>query len=470
MNIQSFSPLNDFQKDSIIGFLDLKACIMSLNCNYNDYLEDYNIFRDEVRLVGYMRTFFHELTHFFQLNTTPVGFYLTLLEDYQASQVRNIIKYINNSNLPIIKTLFDNYPSSKYPEPWMHLRRWYIAELMICIFSGDFKRLKELSIPTIFRDSYISELFWELDFDMSRLYKFPLKIKHLGGEAICFEKLYSFIDYPSVFENHARISEFWWDAIDFETFNTRICTSSFYYNGWILEYFKKREIQNISSIVSELIAICEIALFSPILPWTSSLNEKSFFEMIPHYRISKLLYSLPSIKPISDINDYNRFVLELVEISGLTPVDKICKDIMDYPIPERSSSYWIDIFYKSIKHRSENFSVFQNYGLWHPIANEIQPFSIYFTKTFTPPFTCFNDIIREKKIGYGSNSGTQILVRYLYKSFCKQLMIGTKYNNGMQINIRCPIPASEKEKNYLELLTNSYIGEQLLTKYSVKLV
>jgi len=446
-----------------LGALDLEACILYLNCPRDEYYKDYKVFCDLMISQGYVRVFFHELTHYFQINTTINGMYISCLEDFQVIQVKQIIHLIDNIGFPIISNMITKHKTDEEPYAWYHLRKWYAAELLKSIFNCDPYRYNYLIQNTVFQDEQISDIFCEIDNEMRKVFCAASYQKSIQNNSMYLDEdlLYILNKGASPYENHARMAEFWWESKTKENPFVNNTNDLFEYSGWINAFAKRNAISDFQNFVACFLAICELSQFAPVLPGISSVKETSVYDLIPSYRMAKLIQLSHHITPIDGINDYNRYINELAEKANYTNVTELCEDILKNRFQKPGKSFWVDLFYESIQVRSENFSAFYNYGLWHPLALTVEPFSREFTKRFCPPIICYQDCnySREKNSNI-QNESFSIIIRNLFRKYVAAIMTGCcKYENG-SILFPLPVHGTELEKQYVEYQTNIFIRQR----------
>lgn len=470
-----FPDYHDFDNSCVtLGALDTSACILFLNCSREEYTRDYANFCNLMVSNGYIRVFFHELTHYFQINTTTNGKYLFDLEDFQIVQVQQIIKVLGNVKYPIISDMIENHKIEFNERAWYHLRKWYAAELLKSAFNCDFVRYHYLADNTVFHDENLSDIFCEIDAEMSRLFNMKLVKKEITDEAINTppDLEYAIKNAASPFENHARMAEFWWDSKSKVNPYSGDNKDLFQYSGWIEAFAKRVSLDDFQDFVSSFLAICELAQFSPLLPGIDCAVETSIYDYIPIYRMARLIDLAKDISPVSGINDYNRYVDELADKANYTPVAEICDSILKNRVQLPGKSFWVDLFYDAIQTRSNNFSTFSYYGLWHPFAMKVEPIAKEFTQKFCPPLICYNDCnySRMNLPNPNRDEAFSIVIRNIFRQYVSAIMTGWgRIKNGKML-ITCPVLATEIEKQYLESQVNLFIEERLHLYPNLKII
>jgi hypothetical protein len=91
-----------------------------------------------------IKTKFHELTHLFQMLSTPYGYYYHLIGEFQNDRVEAIAytlkeKYDIKLKFPLIK-LIKALDKEKYYEIWFNVYLWYAAEYVKLFFIGDVQK------------------------------------------------------------------------------------------------------------------------------------------------------------------------------------------------------------------------------------------------------------------------------------------------------------------------------------------
>lgn len=472
---QKFPDYSNYNTTTVtLGALDMSACILYLNCSRQRYERDYNIFCREMISQGYMRIFFHELTHYFQINTTPNGKYISDLEDFQIVQVQQIIRAIGNIKYPIISDMIRNHSLESNERAWYHLRKWYAAELLKSAFNCDFKRYQYLSANTVFSEERLSDIFLEIDMEMSRVFEMKLVKRELTNERVemSTDLEYAIRKEASPFENHARIAEFWWDS---KSKVNPFCSGNndlFQYSGWIEAFARRIPFDDFQDFVSSFLAICELAQFSPLLSGMDCAVEKSIYEYIPTYRIARLIDIAKDISPVRGINDYNRYVDELADKANFTPVSEVCECILKNRVQLSGKSFWVDLFYDAIQTRIDDFSTFSYYGLWHPWALDVEPVAKSFVQRFCPPLVCYNDCnySRMNLPNAIPNEAFSVVIRNIFRKYVSAIMTGWERTENGKLLIVCPIIANAIEKQYIESQVNLFIEERLHVHPNLKVI
>ena len=472
---KNFPDYSNFNTSTVtLGALDMSACILYLNCSRESYKRDYDIFCSAMISQGYLRTFFHELTHYFQINTTPNGKYIVDLEDFQIVQVQQIIQTIGNIKYPIISDMIKNHTIESNERAWYHLRKWYAAELLKSAFNCDFKRYKYLSYNTVFSEEKLSDIFCEIDAEMSRLFEMKLVKRKLTNEGIEMSQdlEYAIKNEASPFENHARIAEFWWEPKNKVNPYRSGNEDLFQYSGLIEAFSKRVHIDDFQDFVSSFLAICELAQFSPLLPGMDCAAEVSIYDYIPIYRIARLIDIAKEISPVRGINDYNRYVNELANKANYTPVAEVCECILKNRVQLPGKSFWVDLFYDAIQIRSNDFSTFSYYGLWHPLALNVEPIAKSFTQRFCPPLICYNDCnySRTNSPNAFPDEAFSIVIRNIFRKYVSAIMTGWERTENGKLLIPCPVIANAFEKQYIESQVNSLIEKRLYLHSNLKII
>lgn len=429
-----------------------------LNCNYQEYQAEHVEFVSDFTLKRNMRTFFHELTHYFQSATTPFGQYLSMLADFQILQLIQLVKSVSQyekPTYPLLKMITGKFSNTKkYDKIWYHLKYFFLSEVIRLYFSGGIKNFAVFWGNTIFRDIPISECFLDLEHEMQKVYHAPV----ISRQSPASEENASFmLDYAlrvsgpatdSVFENHARISEYWWEGKSFAN-PFSIVSNNVEYTGFISEFSKAMRTNDFHEFVATFSAICELSLFAPVLPHMAHLNrDLDIRSLNPAHRMRDILSICGQLESVKGLGDYKRFIDETSNLLSYPPIDDMLSSTTEHYKNVKISAYQDRIFLHSQHYRKENFSVFYNLGLWHPH----NPFGYYaktITENFVPPFIQYNDKVlfhRDK------NMILSLTERFLLYYYLKELLIGYDAKNQEEeiIVIESPYIAGAEEAERLE--------------------
>lgn len=452
--------------------LDTKACILYLNCSREEYSSDYSYFCSNMIPRGYMRVFFHELTHYFQINATTNGAYLSLLEDFQIIQVRQILKAAEGIKCPVISELIRNHGPETEPRAWYHLRKWYAAELLKALFDCDFNRCNYLIQNTVFSEELISDIYTEIDEEMCRVFQKPEIRKNIGEEKRHISEDLSGIikKGSSPYENHARMAEFWWEGKNTENPYRHKGIDLHCYSAWIEAFAERVKIDDFQNFVSSFLAVCELAQFAPVLPGLRSVKEASIYDFLPMYRMGTLVEAAGEVPPVDGINDYNRYVNALCEKAGFTGTADICREIVDGAV-HPGQYFWADLFYEAMRTRNRDFSTFSYYGLWHPLALSVEPAAKGFIQEFNPPVICYSDCcFARKNSAGGTDEAFSIICRNVFRKYVSMIMTGYNVGSDGIVYIKAPVHAAELERQYIEYQVGRLIENKLHIMPNLKII
>lgn len=468
------------RKSKIYGYLDRKACIVRINCTKMKYDHDCARFYADFLPVGYTTTFFHELTHYYQVTTTTNGMYISLLEDFQIILIDRLRSNLVNTNYPFIGNILSNNSTQNEKVDYC-LYYWYAAELIKCLLECDFEKYNFLLEDTIFSDKDLSDIFCDVEREICKEFKIPYTGRNMNDNV--FELPDDICEVikrnSSPFENHARMAEFWWSTKYQENPFGPGCADLYEYSAWIQLFTQYAPSSSFDNIAASFMAICELAQFAPILPGLENVMEHSVFDYLPIYRMGKLVYFAKDVPPVTDLNDYNRYVNQLAQAAGYTLVEPLCQELLKNRWQKKGEYFWSDLFYNAIQIRSENFSTFYNYGFWHPLYQQIEPFTKHFLSIMLVPVVAFNDYVEIKHVDgtpivfwdantpkpkeawdNSQETAMQIVVRDVFRQYFYTIMTGWgPIKNGV-VYVECPIMADQNLMKMIEARTKQYIHKR----------
>ncbi|WMJ85824.1 hypothetical protein [Anaerocolumna sp. MB42-C2] len=286
--------LADLQNYKILGEFNYESYLLKLNCTLEEYMEDFVVFDKDYKSQGNIRTFFHELIHFFQYSTTPIGNYLLQLSNFQTLQAEHIVRNLDRIEYPLIPYIKKHVPVESNIRVWYHLRYWFLSELMRLYYTDDLMQYINISKATTFLEEGLTDLFLEVEQEICKIRKLDIFKRRMNNthdhERMLMEQTLALTsNNVNVFENHARISEYWWDVAG-DKGKIKANQDLFEYSGWILAYKNVSNADTLEQFVSTFSAISELSLFSTILPCENGLSSiYSAFDFAPRNRMYELI-------------------------------------------------------------------------------------------------------------------------------------------------------------------------------------
>lgn len=335
-----------------------------------------------------MRTYVHELTHYHQLVTTPYGLFLQYCKKLQNQATVSMANALIAAGFPVVPPLLLNIPpTSKMPTDvanqvqrclsgWLNIedliaaldgnrpRRVALQEMFVTLAEKAEKGAKPALPPllglhrtfVLVQDSlaeYItginqqalqkgnSNLVYPGNIDRSAitaaLSALPnnfdrnietsdLALTLLGGNPW---------DVDAIVESHATAAEFWESDATYDSFtawaHAKDDPELDIYRKCLIRGLETIGTRDLRSFLASYMALCEIALFAPLLPWHAGLRASSpgFDQLLPAVRFQRLLGSATRVTPMQSPGDHGRFVLDLCKDLGWVQPIQIIKSAVD---------------------------------------------------------------------------------------------------------------------------------------------
>lgn len=453
-----------------LGEYDYLASAIRMNTTQREYLQQYNKFVRNLDIGDKIRTSFHELTHFFQYHTTPFGMYLLLLCQFQIIQLKMLIYCVREKGrveYPLIPYICRNLrPANQYSKVWYHLKYWYLAELVRLYFIGDFGNFCYYYSNSIFQEELPSYWFSDLEKELCKLMGITyIKRIEEDKETEINATIFNIIlrsagdlDASNIFENQARMEQYWWETGYRENPFSGVSEQN-KYSGLIAQYTQFSNAENFTQFHERFYAICELALFSPILPFQAHEEQKmSVTDLNPVMRVLEIMRASQSVKPIQDMGDHRRFLDEVSEILNYPSLNQILGDAVEIKKVLPKYSYDRELFLFSQSLRQRDFSYFYNLGRWHPMAKYQYEDAQSFTECFIPPIVEFKDQTLFFKPG---EIVQPIVERYFLYYYLRELLIGFQTRNGKRrkVPVWAPFYRGEKDLALQNYVCNKKIKE-----------
>lgn len=475
MDIEQFAECTNLDDLSLydtkrvrLGEYDYMASAIRIQADRREYLQEYDKFVMQLDMGSLVRTGFHELVHFFQYHTTPFGMYLSLLSDFQIVQLRSLVhcaKEVMKIEYPLLPSICRNLrPVRRYEKVWYHLKYWYLAELVRLYFIGDLRNFCYYYNQSIFSEYLPSQWFSELEKELCKVLGISCPDRILQNEAsepqafmldFTLRAMADF-DVASIFENQARMAQYWWEMGYIENPFTMV-SKEHKYSALIAEYCAFANTKGFPQFNETFYAICELSLFTPILPFQASSHSKILLrDLNPTVRVMDLMRAAKSIAPIEDMNDHRRFLDELSAQLNYPPLQQILGDAISFGEQKNGGSYDSLLFFASQKMRASEFSIIYNLGRWHPMSKYQYADARAFSNFFIPPIVQFKDQAILLKPG---EIIQPIMERYCLFYYLKELLIGFRAKDWSRtgVPIRAPFYKGEEDLK----LQNDFCREKI---------
>lgn len=435
--VKDFNKIKYYENDSYFQPLAYKINFSFKLSEYKEALVKYK----NKRYVGeFLKIIIHEYLHFFQRYFTSFGYYSSLLEQFSEAIPIKLIKYIYSKdqntilNCPINNLIEskkdfvnDNYITKL-------LFNWFDSDLvytyLICEYN-DFVRKQEILNSIRNHLPLISSNFRTVDKELFEYLVISKRIsnnasppnfnlnfnlnKNLAAEGYNIQnKAFRFFTINGIIESFSKASELFLDPtiLSFTQLKSLPISSELYDYLFLLAYSANYvPASNISEFTLTYMAICDIALSPPILPFLAPLRkDNSIEDFDPCFRLFRIISIVNDIKPIKPQNgDYNRFINDVCNALNWSIPLAIAEmtinnlNVMDGDIESH-------LFLTSQKNRLKGLNIFEN----------LESFLLYLEENLVYcPLTEFSDNLLVNHFLNKEFSFTQIYCIFTYLS--KQL-------------------------------------------------
>lgn len=345
----------DFSDENIkqSNFFDSESYIIQLNFKREEFFNALDQFNDERAVTPVLRSFLHEHTHFLQYATTSVGYYLKLLRDFQLLQFTQIAQEalnIEKSIYPMMPLIFDiKSKSVRHQKPAHFYYYWVLAEIVRLMLIGDFKTL-DYYLKRMMSGNGLIDYFMELEQYLNKMLSGKFQSNSRGlktDDKVTLKKLlsslytnfFSGINITSAMESQALLSEYFFDETADEFLMRAIEKSSFkedqiHYLLPLKLYqsaysFDLREKSDFLSFKLGFSAICQITFNAPILPFQDKFGSYSLGDIEVNARFNELLLFVKAVSPPKSLDDYDRYINELLTERSYISLDNSYKGIRE---------------------------------------------------------------------------------------------------------------------------------------------
>jgi hypothetical protein len=416
-----------------LGTFNIESLLVRYNFSFDEVVAAINRLPYSVELPGPLKTLVHEITHLFHSITTPFGFLIYALRRLQSHLIINTINDLRvRHQLKIQYPLIDlvlQLPHEIKNDVIPYITAWYEIELFILFMLDYFSAWEK----QVLKNPFLNEkthllLFLKIQIYLAINYREEArksfiannsdKIKettplpfdkfepdHFDPEE--FEKAGKNIIFDSVLSNNANmifitegaatISEYWGNRNFF--FSDDIW-KQFY------EQFAKKEwsisiqaylnmirgsirTKSLKEFVLTYLTLCELALFGPVLPHHRHFRERRNdpYELFPFMRWRRFLGVLSDVRPMTSLEDYNRFTGEICSALGWVPPWEITRFSASEHVPMHNDSQEL-IYINACKYRMEYPWIFEDYSFLLKGTNE---FHDVFIQNFNFPIIQYSD-------------------------------------------------------------------------------
>lgn len=401
-----------------------------------------------------VRSWVHEHQHLYYSLTTPFGLFIWRLRSLQTMIARDLLIALPRMGLPVKLPLL-RYIESLPPQAQKTLNQgiaiWYAAELFLAkelgSLSGWISLLKSpfaggLSPDLIFRtlQAHIARQY-EAQQQMAKAKGVPIRDSlRILPSALMDEPLMDESDWraldrtfsalrllldedatlPTVLESAAFAAELWGrDANEVDRLVSRrdLGSGTFPYVEPLASTARVIGTDNVRRLVLTHLALCDLALFPPVLPQHRSLRRNGLVwrELLPELRMEMIFTVLSQIEPMHDPDDYARFTQGVCDRLGWVSPAQIAKSatVLRPAVPDLRES----LYEKAMEYRRHAPWLF----VWPEVSiagmRELQQFHALFTF----PIMQYNDKVlyhKDKELLAFFENG------YLFYIWHRRLMTG----------------------------------------------
>lgn len=408
-----------------------------------------------------IKTVVHETTHLYQMLTTPYGYYYYALRAFQCNQALALIRLLQNDygvkvKYPLARQIVQLQPRAKYKNLVDNLYLWYLAELLILYFEGNVDAFLDLAVRhPVFRGWSPLQMFAEMERFLIRFFgTIGRPVEEYAGPNLAFNdeafqiekmaigmKAAGDLDMLALLESAAKVAEFWTEPpdgpVDFEKW-LPVSMSAGQSKYYMLIHPVKGGIKagNIREFVYTYAALCELALFAPLLPQHAALRPSkstNIESLHPLLRMFKAAGVSGKLKPVSNLEqDYDRFMQELCgELQWLTPNEMNVRSMpkFRYVQEDRISS----LYDTAQRYRHAMPGIFTDHRILFTFD---QPAARQFSSTFTPLVIELTDKTLFHK---DKNLIDYFLVQYVTQSYLRKVLLSN------DLSVRLPHRAGAEE-------------------------
>ena len=319
-----------------------------------------------------VRTYVHELMHYLQYVTTPYGLFLQYCRALQNRATIGIVKTLLDAGCPVRQPLLYNLPPmppAVMEEVERGLSLWLNVEDLVTTLDGDrarrialyewlaadMERVQRgdnplrpalLGLPETFvlvQDSLASLIADANAAVRQRGNPVPVFPDNIDAAAIDaavsafpstrdlgFERSNLLFDavgptpyeVEAIIESSATAAEFWESDVGYSAFTTWANSATApeldAYRAPLVLGLEAISTRHLPTFLASFMALCEAALFAPLLPQHAALraSHPGFDQLLPRVRFASLLGAAKRVEPMRAPADHGRFVIDLCRHLG----------------------------------------------------------------------------------------------------------------------------------------------------------
>ena len=358
-----------------------------------------------------VKTYVHELTHYLHYTTTPYGLFLQYCRVMQSRATIVLVRALLDGGIGFRMPLLKNLPEmsdalAAEVRPWLSI--WLNVENLAATLHGDMQRRQELlsayvadgervaagKTPLLPPLLDLKTVFLNIQTSMADLLDQenaearaagnpqPMQPAVFDRAALSQERqsiisgadwadlrvqdaldlLGSPVNVEAIIESAATIAEFWDASTDFKSFvawvNAEVDPELRVYRTCISDGLRSIKTESLPQFVLSYMALCELAMFSPLLPHHAPLRMRhpDLRQILPIHRWMELLRVAAEVMPMRGTADYARYATDLCQKLGWVHPLEIIKTAMDGP--EAVSDPLATIYLLAQRRRAQSLSDF----------------------------------------------------------------------------------------------------------------
>jgi hypothetical protein len=430
------------------GAVDALALSVQYNATFQEAASSAHLVPGETP--EFIRTLFHETTHLYQMLTTPYGYYYYTLRAFQVRQTLSLLRLLKNEHrlrvqVPLLGFIERLEPRERYRDVWGVFYLWYLAEMVLLYFEGEWdvwsgqatrnRVLQPASFVTYFTrlNLYLNQ-FNQLTGRDTVVAPGPV-ITELSDVAKQEEEMWiSFrasigvpTDVIGVLESGAKVAEHWRDeGDDLGGLSARLTSGPMpqpEYYAMLQIMHESFRFKSIRELVLTYSALCELALYAPLLPHHQALRpheDLSLLSMSPSTRLMLMFTTARKVQRVRDLEaDYQRFHDDVCGALGWpTPLQMSRQAVARQPDGDDAITR---LYYRAQELRLGSPHAFVDLAVWYD--GSPSPFAGEITRSYVHPVMEFRDRVlfhQDKQVV------RDFVFNYLLTTYLRKLLLTGK--------------------------------------------
>jgi hypothetical protein len=474
-------PLQELTVEDIRRFRTRYGAVdaLALSVQYNATFQEArsSAFLAQGETPEFIRTLFHETTHLYQMLTTPYGYYYYTLRAFQVHQTLSLLRLLKNEHrlrvqVPLLGFIERLQPRERYRDVWGVLYLWYLAEMVLLYFEGEWdvwsrqatrsRVLQPESFVTYFTrlNLYLNQFNHVMGRDTT-VNPGPV-ITELSPVAKRQEEMWiafrASIGVPTdvigVLESGAKVAEHWRDeGNDLGALSAKLVSGPIpqpEYYAMLQIMHESFRFKSIRELVLTYSAICELALYAPLLPHHQALRaheDLSLLSMSPSTRLMLMFTTARKVERVRDLEaDYHRFHDDVCGALGWpTPLQMSRHAVAQKPASDDPITR---LYYRAQELRLSSPHAFVDLSIWYegsesPLAGEI-------TRSYVHPVMEFRDKVlfhQDKQIV------RDFLFNHLVTTYLRKLLLTGK------LELSLPYRSTEGEARLWQDVLSDFLAQ-----------